>query len=70
MITTIILRGKGEEVESFSYKCFIDYNEALAFCKKVNEKYEDEKYWKYAGIVEEGQIIELSNPHRNPHLKF
>ena len=70
MITIIILRGKGEEVESFSYKCFIDYNEALAFCNELNEKYEDEKHWKYAGIVGEGQIIELSNPHRNPHLKF
>lgn len=70
MFTIIILRGKNDEVEALSYKCFIDYEDALAFCKELNEKYEDEKHWKYAGIVGEGQIIEVANPHRNPHLKY
>lgn len=70
MTTVIILQGKNEEVESLSYMCFIDYEDALAFCKELNEKYEYEKYWKYAGIVGEGQIIDVANPHRNVHLKF
>lgn len=70
MTTVIILKGKGDDANFIQYKIFFDKQIAEKFCVELNKKNEDERFWEYAGILEEGKEIILGNPHRNSYIKF
>ncbi len=53
--------GKGEESYLSSVQHFESRENALRFCGYINSKHKDEKYWKYAEIIELGETYEVSN---------
>ena len=59
MLTVLIQRGKEHETHIVSVKTFLTKTEAENFCK---ESQSIGKYWVYAKIIDEGELIELGNP--------
>ena len=59
MFTVLIQRGKEEQATLVSVRHFKTKAEAENFCNKVQSS---DKYWVYAQIIEDGELVEIGNP--------
>ena len=59
MFTVLIQRGKEHEAHIVSVKTFDTKAEAENFCISVQQQ---GKYWVYAEIVDDDELVELGNP--------
>lgn len=59
MFLVLVQRGKGHEAHIVSVKTFLTKAEAENFCK---ESQSVGKYWVYAKIINDGELVEVGNP--------
>lgn len=59
MFLVLVQRGKCEDADIVSVRTFNTKAEAENFCSSVQR---EGKYWTYAQIVDDGELIELGNP--------
>ena len=65
MIIVLCTKGKNEEVDQVMVKLFPEENRADAekFIRDNTDPDKDEKYWRYAEIISEGEFYEPSRYH-------
>lgn len=59
MIIVLETSGKRDCVDNVKVKLFESREEAQQYCDKTTDNPMDEKYWRYAEIIEEGHEYEM-----------
>jgi len=56
-IIVLLIGGKGDDVDYLSVHLFSELEKAQEFCRENTDK-EDERYWQYCEIIEDGKTYE------------
>lgn len=59
MIIVLETSGKRDSVDNVKVKLFENRDAAEQYCKDTTDNPMDEKYWRYAEIIEEGHEYEM-----------
>ena len=51
--------GKGDSVDGVKIKLFLNRIDAEKYCTETTDNPMNEKYWKYAEIIEDGKQYEM-----------
>ena len=63
MIVVLETSGKWEYVDNVRVKLFENMVDAERYCSEKTDDPMEEKYWRYAQIIEEGHEYEMARYH-------
>jgi hypothetical protein len=63
MIIVLETSGKGQDVDNVRVKLFENRVDAEKYCVEKTDDPMEEKYWRFAQIIEEGREYEMARYH-------
>lgn len=67
----LVSEGKREVTDHVTVKLFDTKTSAETYCQTINTNSDNQgKYWKYAGIIENGESVETGNPYIYKELEY